>query len=409
MSDQLFLELPLPPAFHGELLGSPTADAEVRWLRWDPLAEEVREQGSLAAERLGDLGTRFPGASCYAVIPGEVVSWHQVVLPKGGRVGLDALPFQLEERLCSDLDSIHIAHAQIHANKPTNVLIVERGLMEFWHQLLVRSALRVKALLPDFGAIPENVLVFDERRTAAHLAGAAAAVKADNFPVWWQLATSAAEPEQSQVYAAASLENADILPGQPQAFFEHRLEALAASWQPWLPSLLCGKFSINDEQSALVKKLVLPVVLLVTLLLVHWLNLGLAIWDNQRQLALLDSKINEIYLNTFPGARVVNARSQMRSQLKALESGGSASPFLPWLEKLANATRGKGEITVQQLSYATSPLQIKLSVTAGSYDLVDQWIAALKAQGLDVERGAFGAAGQNDNRVTGQLTLRGAE
>ena len=74
---------------------------------------------------------RMSGQACYVLISGEVVSAHRVVLPKGGRVGLSALPFQLEDKLCSDLDSVHIATGTIKANQAADVLILSRDLAAY--------------------------------------------------------------------------------------------------------------------------------------------------------------------------------------------------------------------------------------------------------------------------------------
>jgi type II secretory pathway component PulL len=78
---------------------------------------------------------------------------------------------------------------------------------------------------------------------------------------------------------------------------------------------------------------------------------------------------------------------------------------MPWLDKVAAATRGRSDISLSQLNYENDPPVMKLLVKASSYAQIDQWLAALKAQGLDVDRGAFG---QEGNGIAGQVSIRGA-
>lgn len=391
MSDLLLLELPAQRA------------DPVRWLRWDSVAGQAKDRGELAAEEgLMSLAANHSDAACYAIVPGEAVSWHEVVLPKAGRVGLSALPFQLEDRLCSDLDGVHIAHAPIKANQPTDVLIVERALMQGWFQQIRDSGLRIRGMLPDYAVIPENVVLLDELRATAHLEKGAAAVQSANFPVWWQLA---GKPE-AQFYCADTLRGSDALGDyQPTDFFNDRLAMLAQCFQPWSCSLLTGEFALQDKQRQAVKRLRWPAALAATLLVVLVANFILATVDMNRRAEALDQAMDDLYRQTFPGSRVVNARSQMRSQLNALSQGGSESQFLPWLDRIATASRGRDSVTLLQLSFESDPAVIKLSVKGDSYDAVEQWVAALSGQGFDVNRGAFGQ--QDGGGVSGQVTLRG--
>lgn len=393
MSDLLLLELPV---HRGEAL---------RWLRWDSEAGQLRDRGELDAEQpLSDLASQQGSAACYVIVPGETVSWHQVVLPKAGRVGLSALPFQLEDRLCSDLDSVHIAHAPIKANQATDVLIVDRALMQGWVQQLRDSGLRIRAMLPDYAVIPENVVLLDAQRATAHFGNGAAALDSRNFPVWWQIA---GQPE-AQFYCDESLRGSEVLgEHQPADYFTDRLAMLAQCFQPWSCSLLSGEFALQDKQRQAVKRLRWPVAVALLLVIAAGANLLLSTIAMNRQADALDQAMDDLYRQTFPGARVVNARSQMRSQLNALSQGGGESQFLPWLDRIATASRGRDTVSLLQLSFESNPAVIKLSVKGKSYDAVEQWVAALAGQGFDVNRGAFGQ--QDGGGVTGQITLRESE
>ncbi len=393
MSERLLLSMPAP------------GESQLHWLHWDESSARAVDSGAWAVgEPLAELGERFAGLPCYVVVPGELVSWQRVVVPKGGKVGLAALPYQLEEHLCSDLESLHLACGSIRANEECHVLVADRRHMEEWQALLAASGLKVKAMLPDYAMLPANVVVVDEQRAIAHVDNAATAMQRQNLLSWWQLAGG--DKRTVQLYCQQGLASQAELGefGQVGETFDHRLAAIAARCQPWPINLLSGDYALRDEASSEGRWLRWPLLLLVTLLGLHWLQLGLQVADNRRQIEHYEQGMVAIYRDTFPGARVVNARSQMRSQLNALNAGGaSESVFLPWLERIARASKGESALRIQQMNYDGKVL--KLLVDADGYDAVDRWVAALATQGFTVSRGAFG---QQDKGITGQLELREA-
>ncbi|MGY8773686.1 type II secretion system protein GspL [Spongiibacter tropicus] len=388
MSERLLLSMPAD------------GDLRIHWLHWSDSTQQRLDTGSIeAGGSLDDLGERFAGVPCYVIAPGEWVSWQQVVLPKGGRVGLAALPFQLEEQLCSDLDSLHLVCGNIVANQPSDVLVVDRQRMDEWFALLKDSGLKVKSLLPDYAVLPENVVLLDERRATVRLPAAAASLSTDNLSAWWQVAGGDVSP---RCYSEQGAAIAVSLPAESTQTYEQRLEQIARLFSPWPMNLLSGDYRLKEESNVLWQRLRWPVVLAGLLLALHWLSLGLEIADSRRQIALYEQGIDDIYRDTFPGARIVNARSQMRSQLAALEGGNvEQSAFMPWLDRIARASKGDSGIRLQQLNYEKNA--VKVLIAADGYEQVDRWVAALLSQGFEVERGAFG---QEQTGITGQLVLR---
>lgn len=391
MSERLLLSMPAP------------SEPTVQWLQWDTEAEQVLDSGIVDAQAsaLATLAERFASLPCFVVVPGEWVSWQRVVLPKGGRVGLSALPFLLEEQLCSDLENVHLACGAIRANESTDVLVVDRQYMDLWHGLLANSGLKIKTVVPDYAALPANVALIDDTRAVAHIGQQAIAIAKDNLSYWWQLASG--QDTSAQIYHLQGTELPAGLNEQGQQVFEHRLAMIAKLWQPWPINLFSGAYALRDESAAQWKQFRWPVLLLLAVLFTHFIQLALDVRDNRRQIELYEQGMVDIYRDVFPGARVVNARSQMRSQLNALEGVRSDSDFLPWLERIANASKGNVSLRIQQMTYANSA--IKILVEADSYDGVDRWVAALASQGFEVERGAFG---QLDKGISGQLELREA-
>lgn len=393
MTKKLLLDLPLLP------------DQPVHWLVWDDGRELA--SGSSAPEKLDFLAERYAGVACYALINGQAVSHHRIVLPKAGRVGMAALPFQLEERLCTDLDQVHIAHTPIRANQPCDVLVIDKDVMTRCHEWLCAAGLKVTAMLPDFAVLPANVLVLDRQRASAHLAAGGAALDSENFPVWWQIAAGDQVPsshDDLQVFTEAGWQPDYELPEGPGNPFNQRLQVYAEVFAPWNLNLLCGAYAIKEQRSAELQLLRWPLLLLVAVLLVHWAALGVQIMTANSRAEQLDRAMDALYQQTFPGARVVNARAQMRTQLAALEGGSSEqSQLLPWLERLASATKNQ-KIDIKQMTFEHRPTLLKVQVTSPGFEQLDQWVAALSAQGFNVERGAFN---QEAAAIVGQVVLRG--
>ena len=394
MTAMLLIDLPLTP------------EAPVAWLHWDN--GNVIAEGVLAnSSELASLADKAAGLPCYVIIPGEAVSAHRVVLPKGGRVGLSALPFQLEDKLCSDLDSVHIATGVIKANQAADVLVLARDLAAYCLDVLRSSGLRINALLPDYAVLAENAVVVAGQQVAANYHAKSAGTTTANFAVWQQLATAGEQADQEVQWYFSGDYQGELTEQAPANAIHcpNRLQAFARNFAPWSLSLLSGDYLLKDESGEALGRLRWPLILLVALLLVHWFGLAVQTRTMGREAEALDKAMVELYQQAFPGARVVNARSQMRSQLNALENAGTSGAMMPWLDKVAAATRGRSEISLSQLNFENDPPVMKLLVKAKSYEQVDQWLAALKAQGLAVERGAFGQEGSG---IAGQVSIRGA-
>ena len=402
MSALLLLDLPLD------------LEAPVPWLHWDNEQHRLIAEGVLAnSGELISLADSYATVPCYALLPGAAVSAHRVILPKGGRVGMTALPYQLEDKLCADLDNVHIAVGVLQARQPADVLIADRGVVQACLDVLRQSGLRIKALLPDYAVLPPNTVVIDSEQVAANIHAQPVSMRSENFAVWQQIIGPASSPTFSaetdvaavQVYCIGDCDEGLLGGGEYVVTqSQNRLQAFAMGFQAWPLSLLSGPYLLRDESGEAIGRLRWPVILLVALLGFHWLGLGLQTYRDNREADALDEAMVTIYQQTFPGSRVVNARSQMRSQLNALDKAGGKGLMMPWLEKIAATSKVKPGISLAQLNYENDPAVMKLILNAASYEVIDQWLATLKAQGLDVERGAFG---QQDSGITGQISIRG--
>ncbi len=397
MSQLLLIDLPA------------TQEAAVDWLLWDSEARRAISQGSVdGLDKLAELQADSHQYPCYVIVPGECVSHFRVTLPSSGAAAQAALPYKIEEQLCGELETQHIAHDKIVANRPITVAVVARELMALWQEALQRADLRVRALLPDYLLLPDDCVLLDDGRAVLSCGDCRATIDRDNLPTWWSLASRGEARAAAQLLTVGELDSADGLPpgAQPQPVAS-RLEGLAALMQRPALNLLQGAFKLRDPANENWQLLRWPAIAAVAVLLLHWAALGLQTANYQREQAVLDAAIEQVYRDTFPEARkVVNPRSQMRSRLRDMEQGGASGPLLSWLERSVAALKGRAGVSVTQMQFQSDPQSLRLSINAPDYATVDQISQSLTAAKLQVERGAFS---QQGNAIYGQIVIKGEQ
>jgi len=108
-----------------------------------------------------------------------------------------------------------------------------------------------------------------------------------------------------------------------------------------------------------------PALVLAGLLATTWgAILG---WQNtqlQQQHKQLDSAINQVFLDTFPTSRVVDAPQQMKSKLNALQkqTGKTISSPIPLIADIAPLLKKYSDINMKELRYQEGELILMLKV-----------------------------------------------
>lgn len=383
-------------------------ESSVDWLLWDREAGRKVNGGSLSRlAQLSELQAYSKQVPTYAVVPGELVSLFQVSMPTTGAAAVAALPYQVEELLCTGLEDQHIAHEKISADKPVSVAVVRKGLMEFWQQALQGAGLRVRAMVPDYLLLPGRALLLDSERAVASNDRCRATLDTSTLAQWWQLSESDGG-ETDNLQLLSCVDEPTWLPAGAGAVqrCSSRLQGLADALQEPAFNLLQGAYRLRDPLRDNLNIWRAPAMIAVAVLCLHWLTLGAQQWQSNRELAVLDAAIVDSYREAFPNARrVVNPRSQMRSQLMALQRSGASSQLLPWLEKLSTVLKQQANVEVTQLNFQQQTPSLKVVLTVPSYSSIDDISQALVATGVSVERGSFS---QKAGVISGQLIIREA-
>lgn len=378
-------------------------DTGCDWLLWDSAQQRVLDRGEFsgaaAPEKLKNYSRSTP---CVVLVAGEQVAQLSVTLPISGAAAEAALPYQVEEKLSCELERVHIAREKIRAGEPCKVWVVDKSLMDEWQAWLQSSGLRVRALVPDYAVFMPPLVFRDRYRTVAQMGDRAASLEHHLFDCWWGPDTS----ETDAAPVALAVEDAPIdgvAAGAERQVVASQLDAAARYFSMPANNLCQGDYRLHDVVQDTVAMLRWPAAAAVLVLVLHWALLAVGAFDFSTRADQLDRAAEAVYRETFPDARkVVNARSQMKSQLNALESQSGDAGLLPLLAPIAEAFKTQSGITVTQLVFQNRTGNLRLAVDAQNYAVIDAFSNQLQKQQLQVSRGTFR---QNGEMISGQLNI----
>lgn len=373
------------------------------WLLWDSAQQRVSARGEMRAGVASEeLTLHSRSTPCIVLVPGERVAQLSVTLPIAGASAEAALPFQVEEKLGCELERVHIAHEKIRAGRPCNVWVVDKRCMDEWLRWLQSSGLRVSALLPDYSVFASPVVFRDLARTVVHVGDLAASMEHELFACWWRPPLRETDETPIELTVESGPSGDVILSGESKTVAS-QLDATARYFSMPANNLCQGQYQLHDRVRDTLALLRWPAIAAVLVLALHWTLLVVGAINYSQKADQLDLAAEAVYRETFPEARkVVNARSQMKSQLNALESQSGDAGLLPLLAPIAAAYQGQSAITVTQLVFQNQSGSVRLAVDAQNYTAIDAFSGELQKQKLEVSRGTFR---QNGEQISGQLII----
>jgi len=361
------------------------------------------------------------GRQVIAIAPAGDVLLTRVFVPTQNRQRLiKAVPFVLEDQLADDIESLHFALGRRRANGELPVAVVARKNMEAWLGGLRGAGLDPEILIPEQLLVPLRddewgVLIRDEMalvRTQQHFG-----FVADRSNLAFLLQTAILEDEENKpacIRLYKTGEDAVPLPnlaeldtditeetGQEDviAFLARGFNANEAI------NLLQGPYGRGTELERSWRRW-RPAAALAGL----WLLLqgGMGIVEYQRlakETQRLNQEIEQLYRGLFPEARkMVNARAQMESRLKALRSkpGKAGSGFLSLLTQSGHVLRSTPGVELKGMSYRDGRLDLDIAI--GNLQELDGLKKRILEQpGLDVE---IQSAVARDGKVGSRLRIR---
>lgn len=387
----------------------------LEWTRVAQGAEEV----IVALATLEEISEHCGDCRVVVLVPGEEVTLARADIPTRNRQRmLSALPYALEDRLISDVETLHFAPGMRESGGAVCAAVVERERMDRWLHRLRSAAIEPDLLIPDTLTLPFEAgswTVLDKGqislvRTAAQ---GGFALDSMNFALLLPLSVEEAgeqRPERIILYddtyksdfefpkdSGVHVEWRGIVGSKLALMARHFNEQAAIN-------LLQGDYSRREQLGRMWRPWLPAAALLAALLVV---NAGMTISDYiglSRENSALGKEIEAIYLDAFPEARrVVNPRAQMEQGLAALRGGSAAGGrgFLDLMRDAADPLKQVNGLMLQRVSYHDGKLDLALII--GDLQALDQLKQQLVEQaGMQVD---IQSASALNDRVEARLQL----
>ncbi len=409
MSVYLFIYLP-----RTNLL---TSQTQLPWVLWETNKQAPQEKGLSSLSHLTSVSLSADSPPAVLIIPGEEVRSLKVDLPNKSKAALSTIPFQIEERLSSKLEDLHIVNSSIVDLQVTS-LVIEQATIEKCLAHIQDAGIKVRSLLADF-----TLLGNSEQPLSTYQSGQRILINSAQFsgvmtPTVFNKMRQTLWPDQDQSQALNGLTakgeqtpiNTEPTTTDEQHADKSLLLKLASNYihrsNAGMINFLQGKFAQKRQQNNSLNVFKAPAIgaaLLALGLLVS------AIVDNQ-QLAKKNQQLKDemvtLYKQLFPNdKRVTSPYQQMRGKLKNA-SNNSEQRFLPWLNVIAPILQQQN-ITLIHLKYDNSPLALRLQVEAKDYNSLENLAQQLNQQLTNTSKATLGTLQKSSNNqaVTSIVTI----
>ncbi|MCI2962410.1 MULTISPECIES: type II secretion system protein GspL [Shewanella] len=393
MSERLFIRL------------GRTAEQACSWLVWSEQEQEIIASGELAnAQGLSTLTERAGNRPVDVLVPAAAMTLTSVHLPeKGQRQALKALPFMLEEALAEDVDAMHFTVGPRDGDA-LSVVAVAHEQMQTWLSCLTEAGLKVKRIVPDCLALPLQECQWAAMNFGNELLLRTGLATGQSLPLpWLPIALEQLRPAQGEVsvasYTNMQLEGVEL---KPQSL-ELPMLVLARGILHAPVNLLSGVYTPKREYSKQLMMWKSTAIVIAIACVLALVNKGLTIHQVNGQIADLKAQSESIYQQVVPGnSRIVNLRSQMESQLRALQGQGSGAEFFAMLDGLQDAFKQVPELKPNSLRFESARNEIRMQVSAKNYAQIEKF-KEIVGRRFQLDGGTMNSG---EDQVTSTLTLR---
>lgn len=393
MSERLFIRL------------GRTAEQACSWLVWSEQEQEIIASGELAnAQGLSTLTERAGNRPVDVLVPAAAMTLTSVHLPeKGQRQALKALPFMLEEALAEDVDAMHFTVGPRDGDA-LSVVAVAHEQMQTWLGCLTEAGLKVKRIVPDCLALPLQECQWAAMNFGNELLLRTGLATGQSLPLpWLPIALEQLRPAQGEVsvasYTDMQLEGVEL---KPQSL-ELPMLVLARGILHAPVNLLSGVYTPKREYSKQLMMWKSAAIVIAIACVLALVNKGLTIHQVNGQIADLKAQSVSIYQQVVPGnSRIVNLRSQMESQLRALQGQGSGAEFFAMLDGLQDAFKQVPELKPNSLRFESARNEIRMQVSAKNYAQIEKF-KEIVGRRFQLDGGTMNSG---EDQVTSTLTLR---
>ncbi len=396
----------------------PRTAGQAHWLLVDALGNRIGhvQQGSLV-----DAAAQAHGRRLTAFVPGEDVMLFLAEVPSRSLQRVQqAAPFMLEDKLASDVESLHFAASLGDASSHL-VAVTGQTHMHRWLDEMTQAGMEPVQVTADTTALvaPEGaaVIALDGAYVMARFPDGSG-FTAERGLALMLLKQRLMPAEGGSARVAVHASEADDAPGfvadldlqgvefsfAPLSDGVLPLLAAGARQQRGL-NLLQGSFQPRSDFQEHWRVWRTAAVLLAACLVLLLIQQGMSYVHLRREAAGLDAQVTQLFNQAMPGSRPIpgSEKQRMQALLSQLQGGGSAGALLPLLDALGNAVTAYPSIQIIALNYQDGSLQAQLQ--AGDIGALDSLKSALGGKGgITANLDSVSASG---GQVTGRITLSG--
>jgi len=318
---------------------------------------------------------------------------------------LAAAPYQLEDQLADDVETLHFAIGARQSDGSNPVAVVARRQMDRWLAPLLERGLKADAVYPESLALPYEA---DEGAWTALIEADQVVVRSGAYsgfscsPDDLSLYLQMADPERSRPLRLLTLASADLdfsridWPLELRPGYSSALDAFSRHLQSALSiNLLQGAYS----QSPSLQRHWLPwrpaAALAAACLLVASVAYLIQNAQLSREIAAQDAANISRFQQLFPSqTRIVDLSAQVDQQLRAISGASRNGGVFPLLEVWAQALGANQGLKMQNVQYRDGALYLALRATdLQVVERLREWFASQRGTALEVQSADAGNDG----------------
>jgi len=340
------------------------------------------DRGALTSEvqmgTLEEAASQVEGRRATLVLPGNDVLLAEAIIPGASNArALQAIPFQLEDQVADDVDSLHFAVGSKGKNDNYPVAIVGRDAMDTVREQCAEAGLRPTEIVPETLALPKFdsdemdqttwTALVDEHNAVVRLNGykgfttdnSMAGIMLDGAQKDLPEDTSAAMIvyQTDSHFSVLGMNNLDV---ETRAC-DSRL-SLYASGLASAPNinLLQGDYSPNKQFDKTWKPwrwtMALAAVLALALFAGKWMEYRAL----EKEVADLDLQMERVFKDAMPSSRMVRPLSQLENEIKK-RSGGDVGGFNSQLSQIAASLATQPQTKIRSINFREGRFDLDLT------------------------------------------------
>jgi general secretion pathway protein L len=382
----------------------------------DALTSALVDYGIAPGDHTGAVGVqraplsqaldRVGGRRIIVIVPGADVRLASVTVParQPAKV-LAAAPYQLEDQLAEDVDTLHFALGTRQIDGSWPVAVVTRELIDIWMAPFRERGLAPEGLYPESLSLPWDA---DATRWSALIEAGQVIVRSGAYsgfccaPEDLVSYLELADPEKTRalrllILADAGLDYSridwplELMPGYASA-----LDADSRHLQPALSiNLLQGAYSASQDYERYWKPWRAAAALAGICLLLGAVIYGVQTSKLSREIEAQDAANLARFQQLFPAeTRIVDLNAQIDQQIRALKGSGQSGGVFVLMETLSQALGANQGLKVLNLQYRDGSLYLAMRATdLQVVEHLREWFSSQRTTALEVQSADAGSEG----------------